>query len=144
MKNRVNQILLAAFLISAVLYVLCLLNWLEIIPRPFYDPDDPFRFSGLWAYLGLGFQVVPCFCLQLLVCRTARRPVMRLIPLFLLVGIMVLVGMAFSTSTGFDALGWGILLCLCIAPGVGYALAWGMYGIWRAFRKGHKESVAER
>ena len=131
MKNRVNQILLAACLLTAVLYAFFLLVWVGAIPRPFYDPDDPFRFYELWVYLGVGFHVVPCFCLQLLVCRTAERTVTRLIPVFLLLGIAALFAMFFFTATGWDTLGWGILLLLCIAPAVGCALAWAAYGVQR-------------
>lgn len=144
MKNRVNQILLAALLVTAVLYVLFLLEWLEIIPRPFYDPDNPFRFSALWANLGFGFHVVPCFCLQLLVCRTVKRPVLRLLPLFLLLGIAALLALSFLTSAGLDALARLIMLCLCVAPAVGYALAWGAYSIGRRrLEQRHKESDSD-
>ena len=131
MKNRVNRILLALTIVTAILYAAFLLIWIEVIPRPFYDPDDPFRFYELWAYLFLGFHVVPCFCLQLLVCRTAKRPVPRLIPAFLLFGIADLFAVGFFTATGWDTLGWGVLLLLCIAPAVGYALAWAVYGVCR-------------
>ena len=138
MKNRMNHILLAAFLITTALYVLFLLIWMEIIPRPFYNPEDPFRFSALWAFLSLGFHAVPCFFLQILVCRTAKRLVLRLTPVLLLIGIAALFAILFFTSAGWDAMIWAIAFCLCIAPAAGYALAWLMYGILQIFKKRHK------
>lgn len=143
MKNRVNQILLAVFLITAALYVLFLLNWLEIIPRRDYDTDEYFRFSVIRAQLGTSFHAIPCFCLQLLVCRAAKRTVLRLIPVFLLLGVAALLALSFFTSAGLDALAWIIMLCLCIAPAVGYALAWGVYGISRRLEQVHKQADSE-
>lgn len=143
MKNRVNQILLTVLLITAVLYVLFLLNWLEVIPRRDYDTDDYFRFSVIRAQLGTSFHAIPCFCLQLLVCRAAKRTVLRLIPVFLLLGIAALAALICFSSTGLDALLWIVILCLCIAPAVGYALAWGVYGIGRRLGQGKQNASEE-
>ncbi len=129
MKNRVNQILLAAFFLTAALYVYFLLVWIEGIPHPFYNPADPFRFYELWVYLGVGFHIVPCFLLQLLVCRVAKSPWVRLIPVFLLLGLAAWFTVGFFNATGWDNLGWGILLLLCAAPAAGYGLAWAVYGV---------------
>ena len=131
MKNRTNQILLATFLLTAALYIFLLLSWLEIIPRPFYDPDAPFRFLALRIYLGLGFHLIPCFCLQLLICRIMAQRIWQLLPVCLLVGTTFGFFIGFFASSGLDALGWGLLLCLCIAPAVGYALAWMVYILWQ-------------
>lgn len=118
MKNRTNQLLLVVTLVTAALYAFFLLGWLEIIPN-----------VDVSGYLGGGFHVVPCFCLQLLVCRAAKGPVVRLIPVFLLVGIAGAFIAAMVNSTGWDGLGWALLLLLCFAPAVGYAAAWVVYGI---------------
>lgn len=131
MKNRVNQILLAAALVTAALHAFFLLAWLELLP---FSLDTPFRYSSLGAHLGLSFHVIPCFCLQLLVCRTVKRPMVRLIPVFLLFGAVggFIIGFVNSyLANDWGAIVWGILLCLCIAPAVGYALAWAVYGIRR-------------
>lgn len=125
MKNRTNQILLVTFLITAALYPFFLLSWLEIIPISI----------PLGGYLGAGFHAVPCFCLQLLICRTAKRPLLRLIPVLLLVGIAAAFFVAMANSTGWDGLGWAILLLLCFAPAVGYAAAWVVYGVQRVRQK---------
>lgn len=127
MKNRTNQMLLAAAIVTAALYALFLLGWLEMIPI-----SIP---SSLGGFLGAGFHAVPCFCLQLLVCRVAKRPVVRLIPVFLLVGIAAAFFAAMANSTGWDGLGWAFLLLLCFAPAVGYGTAWVVYGVQRARQK---------
>ena len=114
------------------------MTWLELIPSPLCDPDDPFRFSALRAYLGLGFHAVPCFCLQLLVCRAATRPMTRLLPVYLLLGLAAWFTMGFFTASGWDTLLWGILLMLCAAPAVGYGLAWAVYGVQRLCRHTNK------
>ncbi len=124
MKNRTNQILFAVAVITAGLYAFFLLSWLEIIPD-----------VSVSGYLGAGFHAFPCFCLQLLVCRVAKRPVVRLIPVLLLVGIAAAFFVAMANSTGWDGLGWALLLLLCFAPAVGYAAAWVVYGIQRARQK---------
>lgn len=127
MKNRIDQILLAAFFLTAALSAYFLLVWIRGIPRPL-------RFYELWVCLGVGSHAVPCFCLQLLVCRVAERLVTRFIPVFLLAGIVTVFFLFLATSTGWDAWGWSILLLLCAAPAVGCALAWAVYGIQYACR----------
>lgn len=134
MENRVNRILLVAVIVTAALSAYFLLVWIKGIPHPFYDPDDPLRFYELWICLGVGFHAVPCFCLQLLVCRVAERLVTRFIPVFLLAGIVTVFFLFLATSTGWDAWGWSILLLLCAAPAVGYASAWAVYGVQRLCR----------
>lgn len=130
--------LLAACLFTAILHVFFLLVWVEGIPRPFYDPSDPFRFYELWVYLGVGFHAVPCFFLQLLVCRVAKCPWVRLIPVFLLLGLAAWFAAGFFSAAGWDNLGWGLLLLLCIAPAAGYGLAWAAYGVQRLCKHTNK------
>lgn len=136
MKNRTDQILLAVFLVTAALYAFFLLSWLEIVPNPLGN------YLGVRGYLGAGFHVVPCFCLQLLVCRMAKRPVLRLIPVFLLLGIAAAFFVAMVNSTGWDGLGWALLLLLCVAPAAGYAAAWVVYAVQLAREKAsHKTNI---
>ena len=83
----------------------------------------------------MGFGAVPCFCLQLLLCRAARRPLLRLIPALLLTGAAALSVTLCLTSAGLDSLTCILIFCLCIAPALGCALGWGVYGIRTAIRK---------
>lgn len=142
MKDRTDRILLAVFLVTAALYAFFLLSApiVEIIPL---WPDDPFRFSALRILLALGFHAVPCFCLQLLICRMVKRPILRLIPVFLLVGVAAaFFAAAMANSTDWDGLGWVLLLLLCFAPAVGYAAAWAVYAVRLAGEKAsHKTNI---
>lgn len=131
MKNRTNQILLAVTIVTAVLYAFFLVSWLELLP---FHLNTPFRYSSLGACLGVGFHIVPCFCLQFLLCRAAKGPVPRLIPLFLLVVVAAVFAMFLSTATGWDIIWWGLMLVLCAAPAAGCILAWGAYGVQRLRR----------
>ncbi len=125
MNDRGNQILLTAFFITAVLYAFVMLCWVGAVSVT--DPD-------LWMDLGLWFHAVPCFFLQLLICRAAKRPAIRLIPVFLLAGLVAVFLCALVNAEGLDGLGWILLLLLCIAPAVGCALAWAVYGVQRLCR----------
>ena len=130
MKNRTDKILLAVFLLSLPAYALILLTYLEIIPV-----DFPLELFSLRAWLALTFSAVPSFCLQLLLCRKARRWV-AVIPALVIVGSALWFAYGFFTATGWDTLGWGILMLLSIAPAVGCVLGWAVYGCWRLYRKG--------
>lgn len=123
MKNRTDQILLAVFAATLLLYIFIVLTYLEIIPIKF-----PIELFSLRAWLALTFASVPAFCLQLLLCRRKRRRVAA-IPALVIVGAALLFAYGYFTATGWDTLGWGILLLLSIAPAAGCALAWAAYGL---------------
>ncbi len=125
MNDRGNQILLTAFFITAVLYAFVMLCWVGAVSVT--DPD-------LWMDLGLWFHAVPCFFLQLLICRAAKRPAIRLIPVLLLLGLAAWSTLGFFNAADWDGLGWGLLLLLCAAPAAGCALAWAVYGVQRLCR----------
>ena len=130
MKNRTDTILLAVFLLSLTAYALILLTYLEIIPV-----DFPLELFSLRAWLALTFSAVPAFCLQLLLCRKTRRWVAA-VPVLVIVGAALLFTYGFFTATGWDTLGWGILLLLSIAPAAGCVLAWAVYGFHQLYKRG--------
>lgn len=131
MEKRVNQILLAATVVTAALYAFVMLCWVGLIPVA--DPDP-------WMVLGCYFHAVPCFFLQLLVCRAAKQPLLRLIPVFLLAGFVAVCVGGLVNTEGLDGLGWILLLFLCAAPAAGYGLAWAAYGIGWAVRRGQRRA----
>ena len=52
----------------------------------------------------------------------------------LLAGLVAVFLCALVNAEGLDGLGWILLLLLCIAPAVGCALAWAVYGVQRLCR----------
>lgn len=130
MKNRTDNILLAVFAVTLLLYIFIVLTYLEIIPV-----DFPIELFSLRAWLALTFAAVPVFSLQLLLCRKTRRWVAA-IPALVIVGAALWFTYGFFTATGWDTLGWGILMLLSIAPAVGCILGWTAYGLWRVYRRG--------
>ena len=134
MKNRTDKVLLAVFVVTLPLHIFLVLTYLEIIPIV-ETWTWPYRAQELYAYLAFGFFAVPVFCLQLLLCRRKRCRVAA-IPALVIVGVVLLFTYGFFTATGWDALGWGVLLLLCIAPAAGCVLFWAVYGLWRLCQKG--------
>ncbi len=130
MKKRTDKILLAIFLLSLVFYVFLLPRYLEIISF-----SGPAWMFPILSRLSLTFHAVPAFCLQLLMCRKTRRRVAAA-PAIIIIGAALWFAYGFFTATGWDTLGWGILLFLTAAPAVGCALAWAAYGLHRAYKRG--------
>ena len=115
MKDRKNILLAVCFAVSLALY--CPLFWIDL--------NYP-RFGSLQSTLMLSFHAVPAFCLQALLCRTAKWNWVKLIPLALFslvtfVGAMYLSGI---WGHGWDALGGALILLWCIAPAAGCCLGW--------------------
>lgn len=132
MKNRTDRILLAVFLLSLALYAALLWETGTGALYPY-----PTWFHALGPYLLLGFLAVPFFSLQLLLCRGVRRRWPAFLPPALVIAAALVCALGFFTATGWDALGWLMLLLGCIAPAAGCALAWMAYGV-QALRKGGK------
>lgn len=130
MKNRADQSLLVVCVLSLALYALAIPRYLEGIPL-----DWPEWAFTACAWLAVSFHAVPVFCLQLLLCRKTPRWIAA-IPALAIVGAVLWFACGFFTATGWDTLGWGILLILSIAPAAGCFLAWAVYGLWQLYRKG--------
>ena len=114
MKDRKNILLAVCFAVSLALY--CAL-WVALNDQPV---------GGLWPLLMLSFHAVPAFCLQALLCRTAKWDWVKLIPLCLL-SLTSLVGTLYLFDvwgSGWDALGGGLMLLWCVAPAAGCCLGW--------------------
>jgi len=127
MKNRTDKILLAVSLLFLAACTVLILTYLEVI--------DVGGWYTVRAWLALTLPAVPAFCLQLLLCRKTRLWIAAL-PGLAVIGFTLWSAYGFFTSTGWDTLGYGILLFLCAAPAAGCALAWTVYGFRRLYRKG--------
>ncbi len=125
MKNRTDKILLAFFLLSLPVCAFLLLTYLGIID---FHLDLGWRTIRNW--LAVTLPAVPAFFLQLLLCRKVRWWIAAL-PGLAVIGTALWSAYGFFTATGWDNLGYAILLLLCAAPAVGIALAWAVYGIDR-------------
>ncbi len=127
MKNRTDKILLAVFLLSLTFYVFVLPRLFESIAL-----DSPAWMYTLHPWLSMTFHAIPAFCLQLLLCRRTRRWIAAL-PALAVIGTALWSTYGFFTSTGWDTLGYGVIMLLCAAPAVGCALAWAAYGLHRLY-----------
>lgn len=130
MNNRTDKILLGVLLLSLAFYCLSVLSYLEIIPNPL-----PWELYTLLARITIGSSAVPAFCLQLLLCRRKRHWIAA-IPAVAVIGAALWFTYGFFTATGWDTLGWGILLVLSIAPAAGCALGWAAYGLYCICKRG--------
>ena len=129
MKNRTDKLLLT---VTPLSLAVCLL-----LARGFFQGIHwvwPDWAGECYGYLTLTLPALPVFCLQLLLCRRSRRWVAALPGVVLLGGVLCF-SWGFLTATGWDTLGWGILLVLSLPPAAGCALAWMVYGLRRRAQK---------
>lgn len=77
------------------------------------------------------FHFIPMFLFQLLLCRTRSIPVSIFLPLGILAGI----GLVWLCLTQWTVMGWALFGYWCIAPVMGCALAWVVYGTGYLIRK---------
>ena len=115
MKNKWNILLLTVYLISApVCVVLSITN------------------LGVFA---LVLPVLPAFCSQLLLCRVSERTWVRCLPL---VPVLILLSIAMFylvRDSGWDRLAALIFGFASIAPAVGTGLGWGIWVLYRSYKK---------
>ena len=128
MKTRTDFILLCVFFASALIYGILLFSFAQYggstTPSPVADALAQIRF-----WLVVSGHAVPFFALQLLLCRLTRwKKLPALLLTLLMVGLLAVCGFAFLSATGWNKLGWGVLLIASIAPVAGCLLAWMVYG----------------
>lgn len=128
MKDRTNFVLLLVFWVSALIYGILLVTFIQYggtaTPSPVAAALAQIRF-----WLVVSGHAVPFFAQQLLLCRlTLGKKFPALLLTLLMVGLLAVCGFAFLSATGWDKLGWGILLIASIAPVAGCLLAWVVYG----------------
>ncbi len=110
---RTNIILLLLFIVPSVISVLLIADWLEIL-----------SFMPPWGkYIALAFPALPFFCLQLLMCRVGRKNWVKALPLILVLAFAFAAFLGLCMASGWDTLGWMILLILCAAPAAGCIIA---------------------
>lgn len=114
MKNRANQVLFGIFLVSFAIYsVLFAACFSEL----------PIHISPLHQGFVFYFHMIPMFFLQLLLCRLEKRRWWLLLPFL----PIVMAGILFLGAAEWDPRAWVIVALWCVAPAVGYGLAWAAY-----------------
>ncbi len=125
MKNTENKKAVINILVSFAVAVVLAAMWLEIIPD-FMSIPLPVR-----GNVALIFPAVPFFLLQVFLCKTSEKIKWR--PMGIITFVAASCGIAFALSSGWDSLGWLILLIMCIAPAVGTVAGFVYYRF-----KGHR------
>ena len=115
-QNKIDLVLLGCFLAALAVYAV-------IFGSAFLEL--PLNISPWHQFLLLFFHFVPTFFLQLLMChmtgpawRFALPPAMFLVP-----------ALVFALCTGGQWLGWVLTGFWCIAPLLGCALGWLVWGV---------------
>ena len=104
MRNRLNIILLALWLVSAVV---CVVDWLTFLNLPsFFLP------------------FIPAFCSQLLLCRVTKSGYLRVLPVLPILALAGIAGWYAIFGSGWDLLGALIFGLAAIAPAVGVGAGW--------------------
>ena len=119
-QEKTDLFLLACFVVSLGVYVAIFASAFVELPlniRPWHQ------------WLLLFFHFVPLFFLQLLMCHMPGPAWHRVLPLALFLVPAVL----FALCTGGMALGWMLAGLWCLAPLLGCALGWLVWGISRLF-----------
>lgn len=118
MKDRTDQILLIAFVLTLAAY---LVMFVDCFSR------FPINASPLLQFLILHFHAIPMFLIQLLLFRLSKPWWRKLLPFL----PMLVVGLAFLRIAEWHILGWILVLWWCAAPVIGCVLAWAAYGLGR-------------
>ena len=110
MKDKRNQILLAVGILSAAL---CVAAWNVDLIMAFHVTAIPF------------------FCIQFLLCRVCAQRLrwLRALPVVPVAGLLLLAGFWFVRDSGWDRLAALVFALMAIAPGIGCALGWAVWGV---------------
>ena len=122
MKNRTNQVLLAAFLLTLAAYLVMFADCFS---------QFPINASPLLQFLILYFHSIPMFLIQLLLFRLSRPWWWKLVPFL----PMLIVGLAFLRIAEWYILAWILVLWWYASPAVGCILAW---IVWFVMKKRHR------
>ncbi len=121
MKKLSNKKLAVGAVLCFVIAIFLDLMWLEIIPD--FGISVPLK-----GNVALVFSVFPFFLLQTLLCRINKNT--KWLPVGCIATIATGCGIAFALSSGWDSLGWMILLIMCIPPAFGIVAGFLYYRIF--------------
>ncbi len=125
MKKHKDLWMLPVILLSLLLSNALFTGMLQIIDISFLYINDFVR--SFLSYFTFVSPVIPFVFVQLYLCRNAKYTWIPWIPVCLILGIAFLLFLGFSFASGWDSLGYAILLVFCIPPVVGCILGAAVY-----------------
>ena len=122
MKNHSNRILVVFFAASvAVTIGLFLVR----------AGAPPFEIYGAVEICAFYFPAVPFLFLQMLFCKVVQKKWVRFLPLLAIAIVAMVAAVGCVTASGWDTLGYLILLLLCIGPALGCIIGFVADWLWR-------------
>lgn len=122
MKNRSNRILAAFFAVSLAISISLFLVRAGAIPLEIYGAVEICAFY---------FPAVPFLFLQMLLCKAAKQRWVKFLPLLAVTIVAMVCTLGYATASGWDTLGYLILLLLCIGPALGCVIGFAADWLWR-------------
>lgn len=129
MISKDNKRLLQFFFISLFISMIFILSWIGFYRIPLIS-------YSMTGNITLCILFFPFFFIQLYLSEEEKLKKYRYIPIGLVIFIVWICAMNFMMSSGWDSLGWLILLIGCIAPFVGCICA--LIYHWFIHRKKNK------
>ena len=122
MKNHSNRILTVFFAVSLVVSISLFLVRAVALP---------FEIYGAVEICAFYFPAVPFLFLQMLFCKAVKKKWVRFLPLLAVAIVAMIAAVGCATASGWDTLGYLILLLLCIGPALGCIIGFVADWLWR-------------
>ena len=122
MKNHSNRILAVLFAVSLAVSISLFLVRAGVIPLEIYGAVEICAFY---------FPAVPFLFLQMLLCKAAKQKWVKFLPLLAVAIVAMVSVLGCVTASGWDTLGYLILLLLCIGPALGCIIGFAADWLWR-------------
>ena len=122
MKDKLNKILAVLFAVSIAISISLFLVRAGVIPMEIYGAVEICAFY---------FPAVPFLFLQMLLCKAAKQKWVKFFPLLAVAIVAMVSALGCVTASGWDTLGYLILLLLCIGPALGCVIGFAADWLWR-------------
>ena len=122
MKNHSNRILTVFFAVSLVVSISLFFVRAAALP---------FEIYGAIEICAFYFPAVPFLFLQMLLCKAVKKKWGKFLPLLAITIVAMVAAIGCATASGWDTLGYLILLLLCIGPALGCIIGFVADWLWR-------------
>ena len=122
MKNHSNRILTVFFAVSLVVSISLFLVRAVAFP---------FEIYGAVEICAFYFPAVPFLFLQMLLCKAVQKKWVKFLPLLVVAIVAIVAAVGCVAASGWDTLGYLILLLLCIGPALGCIIGIVADWLWR-------------